>query len=132
MTYRTYYNSIQQSIVQKYLAIIKEADVKHAPLISNLLTEELLRSEILPHLPDGLHISKGEVVDGATSSGDCDLIIYRKPVIYQYGPIVIVPRENAKAIIDIEIHGEKFLKAFYQESIISNRVLKKKKGISKI
>lgn len=129
MVYGAYYNSIQQSVVQRYLAMIKEADVKHAPLISNLLTEELLKSEILPHLPEGLYISKGEVVKGSASSGDCDLIIYRKPVIYQYGPIVIVPRENAKAIIDIEIHGEKFLKAFYQDSASSERVSRKKMKI---
>jgi hypothetical protein len=129
MTYGVYYNSIQQSIVQRYLAMIKEADVKHAPLISNLLTEELLKSEIVPHLPEGLYISKGEVVNGAASSGDCDLIVYRKPVIYQYGPIVIVPRENARAIIDVEIHGEKFLKAFYQDNALSSRVAKKKRDI---
>lgn len=129
MAYRSYYDSIQQSIVQRYLVMIKEANIKHAPSISNLLTEELLRSEILPHLPEGLYISKGEVVKGTTSSGDCDLVIYRRPVIYQYGPIVVVPRENAKAIIDVEIHGEKFLKAFYKDEAPSNRVRKKKKEI---
>ncbi len=112
--------------------MIKEANIKHAPVISNLLTEELLKSEILPHLPEGLYISKGEVVKGATSSGDCDLIIYRKPVIYQYGPIVVVPRENVKAIIDVEICGQKFLKAFYQDKVPSNRVTKKKEFADKI
>jgi hypothetical protein len=112
--------------------MIKEAGVKHAPLISNLLTEELLRSEIAPHLPEGLYISKGEVVDGAGSSGDCDLIIYQKPVIYQYGPVAIVPRESARAIIDVEIHGEVFLKAFYRSSAPSRRVAKKKDDVERL
>jgi len=107
-----------------------EAGARHAPLISNLLTEELLKSEIILYLPEGLQISKGEVVKGALSSGDCDLIIYRKPAIYQYGSIAIVPRENAKAIMDIEIHGEKFLKAYHQDfTIHSRRVSKKKRNI---
>jgi len=112
--------------------MIREPDIKHAPIISNLLVEELLRTEIIPLLPDGLHISKGEVVNGKIISGDCDLIIYRKPIIYQYGPIVIVPRENAKAIIDIEIHGEKFLKAFYQDTHASERISNKKKDIESL
>jgi len=129
MAYSTYYNSIQQSIVQRYLGMIRETDIKHAPLISNLLTEEILKSEIVPYLPEGLHISKGEVIKGNATSGDCDLIIYRKSVICQYGPIVIVPRENVKVIIDVEIHGEKFLKSFYQDTDLSKRVSEKKKRI---
>jgi len=133
MTYASYYNSIQNSIVQRYLAMGREAGARHAPLISNLLTEELLKSEIIPHLPEGLHISKGEVVKGVTSSGDCDLIIYRKPVIYQYGSVAIVSRENAKAIIDVEIHGERFLKAYHQDTAIhSKRVTRKKGNIEKL
>jgi len=133
MTYGSYYNSIQNSIVQRYLAMVREAGTKHAPLISNLLTEELLRSEIIPYLPEGLQISKGEVVKGAASSGDCDLIIYRKPVVYQYGSVAIVSRDNVKAIIDVEIHGEKFLKAYHQDiALQSRRVSKKKRNIEKL
>ncbi|MGB9960004.1 MAG: DUF6602 domain-containing protein [Candidatus Bathyarchaeales archaeon] len=109
--------------------MIREADIKHAPLISNLLTEELLKSEITPYLPEGLHVSKGEVIKGNATSGDCDLIIYKKPVICQYGPIVIVSCENVRAIIDVEIHGEKFLKSFYQDTDLSKRVSKKKKRV---
>jgi hypothetical protein len=45
-------------------------------MISNLLTEELLKSEIAQYLPEGFQISEGEVVSGYASSGDCDLIIY--------------------------------------------------------
>jgi len=75
----------------------------HAPVIRNLLTEELIKSELLPHLPEGLNISKGEVIKDYDSSGDCDLIIYRKPVLFQYGSVSIVPYENAKAIIEIKI-----------------------------
>jgi hypothetical protein len=48
MVHRAYYNSIQQSIVQKYLTMIREPDIKHAPIISNLLVKELLRTEIIP------------------------------------------------------------------------------------
>lgn len=133
MAYASYYNSIQNSIVQRYLAMVREASARHAPLISNLLTEELLKSEIIPHLPEGLHVSKGEVVKGETSSGDCDLIVYRKPVIYQYGSIAIISRENAKAIVDVEIHGEKFLKAFHQDSAVhSKRVSKKRENVEKL
>jgi hypothetical protein len=81
----------------------------HAPVIRNLLTEELIKSEITPHLPDGLHVSKGEIIKHNTSSGDCDLIIYKKPVLFQYGSIAIIPYESAKAIIQIEICGRHFL-----------------------
>lgn len=90
MAYSSYYNSIQNSIVQRYLAMGREAGARHAPMISNLLTEELLKSEIAQYLPEGFQISKGEVVSGYASSGDCDLIIYRKPAIYQYGSVAIV------------------------------------------
>jgi len=34
---------------------------KHAPIIRNLLTEELLKAELTPYLPSGLQISKGEI-----------------------------------------------------------------------
>lgn len=133
MAYSSYYNSIQNSIVQRYLAMGREAGARHAPMISNLLTEELLKSEIAQYLPEGFQISKGEVVSGYASSGDCDLIIYRKPAIYQYGSVAIVSRENAKAIIDVEIHGEKFLKAYHQDMAIhSRRVSKKKRNIENL
>ena len=84
---------------------------RHAPIIRNLLTEELLKAELAPYLPRDLRISKGEVIKGNRSSGDCDLIIYTKPAIYQYGSVSIVPYGSARAIIDVEIHGERFLKA---------------------
>jgi len=62
----------------------------------------LIKSELLPYLPEGLHISKGEVIKDNNSSGDCDLIIYKKLVLFQYGSVAIVPYTNAKAIIEIE------------------------------
>jgi hypothetical protein len=133
LAYHSYFNSIQNSIVQKYLGMIKIGSLKHAPIISNLLTEELLKSELTPYLPEGLYISKGEVAKGWSSSGDCDLIIFRKPVIFQYGSVIIVSRENTKAIIDIEIHGEKFLKAFHQDMLShAKRISEKKKKIEKL
>ena len=110
MSYDEYYNSIQRSIVQRYLAMGSDENPKHAPIIRNLLTEELIKAELTPYLPSGLQISKGEIRKGTESTGDCDLIIYRKPVIYQYGSIAIVSAENAKAIIDIEREGSKFFK----------------------
>ncbi len=82
----------------------------HAPVIRNLLTEELIKSEIIPHLPDGLHISKGEIIRDNASSGDCDLIIYKKPVLFQYGSVAIVPFESAKAIIEIKICARDLIK----------------------
>jgi len=133
LSHSAYYNSIQNSIVQRYLAMGPEEGAQHAPIIRNLLTEELLKSEIAPYLPSGLQISKGEVVDKFASSGDCDLIIYRKPVIYQYGSVTIVPRENAKAIIDVEMHGERFLKSYHQNFLEhSKRVKKKRAGIERL
>lgn len=133
MSRSSYYDSIQKSIVLRYLAVGKEAGSQHAPIISNLLTEELLKSEIAPYLPDGLLISKGEVVSGLESSGDCDLIIYRKPAVYQYGSIAIVPKENTRAIIDVEIHGEKFLKAYHQQvQSHSERVSKIERRIDRL
>lgn len=132
MAYSAYYNSVQQSIVQRYLGMIREADIQHDSIISNLLTEELLKSEITPYLPEGLHISKGEVIKDKAASGDCDLIIYKKPVICQYGPIVIVSRENVKAIIDVEVRGWKILKSFYRDTDLSKKVSEKKKRIQSL
>jgi hypothetical protein len=82
----------------------------HAPVIRNLLTEELIKSEIIPHLPDGLHVSKGEIIKDNDSSGDCDLIIYKKPILFQYGSVAIVPFESAKAIIEIKICARDLVK----------------------
>lgn len=133
LSYSHYYDSIQNSIVQRYLAMGHDETAKQAPITRNLLTEELLKAEISPHLPPGLEISKGEVIKGDKSSGDCDLIIYSRPIIYQYGSITIVPYENAKAIIDIEIHGERFLTArMYPGFKPSKPVEKKMKNVEKL
>ena len=106
---------------------------RHAPIIRNLLTEELLKAELIPYLPTGLLISKGEIIKESKSSGDCDLIIYTKPIIYHYGSVAIVPYGNAKAIIDVEIHGERFLKAFLSPGFKpSKRVQKKAEDIGKL
>jgi len=99
---------------------------KQAPIIRNLLTEELLRTELMPYLPSGLRISKGEVIKEGRSSGDCDLIIYEPPVIYQYGSITVVPYPNAKAIIDVEVHGERFLKALMRNTFEASKHVEKK------
>lgn len=133
MSYSHYYDSVQNSIVQRYLAMGRDETARHSPIIRNLLTEELLKAELTPYLPRGLLISKGEVIKGNKSSGDCDLIIYTKPIIYQYGSVTIVPYGNAKAIIDIEIHGERFLKAkLYPGSDPAKRVRKKMKDIQNL
>lgn len=107
--YADYYNSIQKSIVERYYAMGAEEHY-HAPLIRNLLTEELIKSELLSYLPEGLSISKGEVIKDNKSSGDCDLIIFKKPVIFQYGSIAIVPYSSVKAIIEIGICGRELVK----------------------
>ena len=133
MSYSYYYDSIQNSIVQRYLAMGRDEAARHAPIIRNLLTEELLKAELAPYLPRDLLISKGEVIKEDKSSGDCDLIIYTKPIIYQYGSVSIVPYGNAKAIIDVEIHGERFLKAkLHPGSKPAERVQKKMKDIEKL
>ncbi len=116
-------------MVERYWAMGPEENTKHAPIISNLLTEELIKSEIARYLPPYLDISKGEVVKEREISGDCDLIIFKRPPIFQYGSIAIVPFENVKAIIDVEVHGENFLKSMFQEkSKRSKKVLKKIKA----
>ena len=133
MSYSYYYDSIQNSIVQRYLAMGRDEVARHAPIIRNLLTEELLKAELTPYLPRDLLISKGEVIKGNKSSGDCDLIIYTEPVIYQYGSVSIVPCGSAKAIIDVEIHGERFLEAKLSPGPKpSKRVRKKMNDLEKL
>jgi len=106
---------------------------RHAPIIRNLLTEELLKAELIPYLPTGLLISKGEIIKENKSSGDCDLIIYTKPIIYSYGSVAIVPYGSAKAVIDVEIHGERYLKALLSPgSRPAKRVQKKTRDIGKL
>jgi len=107
--YADYYDSIQRSIVERYYAMVAEEHY-HAPNIRSLLTEELIRSELLPRLPEGLHISKGEVKKGTSSSGDCDLIIYKRSVLFWYGSVCTVPYESAKAIIEIKICARDLIK----------------------
>lgn len=133
LSYSYYYDSIQNSIVQRYLAMGQDEAAGHAPIIRNLLTEELLKAELTPYLPRDLLISKGEVIKGNKSSGDCDLIIYTRPIIYQYGSISIVPYGSAKAIIDVEIEGARFLKAKLSPgSKPSKRVQKKMNDLEKL
>lgn len=133
MSYSSYYNTVQNSIVQRYLAMGSDEAARHAPIIRNLLTEELLKSELAPYLPVGLLISKGEVINGNESSGDCDLIVFRKPAIYQYGSVAIVPYENVRAIIDVEIHGERVLKALMRDTRdMSTRIRRKLKSLEKL
>lgn len=133
LSYSHYYDSVQNSIVQRYLAMGHDETAKQAPITRNLLTEELLKAELSPYLPRGLLISKGEVIKEDKSSGDCDLIVYTKPIIYQYGSVTIVPYRNAKAIIDVEIHSERFLKAKLNPGVNpSKRVRKKMKNLDKL
>lgn len=102
---------------------------KHAPIISNLLTEELIKAEVSRYLPYELEISKGEVVREDRLSGDCDLIIFKRPPIFQYGSIAIVSSRNVRAIIDVEVHGENFLKAiFHKKKEYSRKISKKAKA----
>jgi len=133
LSYSHYYDSVQNSIVQRYLAMGHDETAKQAPITRNLLTEELLKAELTPYLPRGLLISKGEIIKENKSSGDCDLILYTKPVIYQYGSVTVVPYGNAKAIIDVEIRGERFLKAKLRPGANpSKRVQKKMNDLRKL
>lgn len=100
-----YLKFLQQSLCSQAHSIFEtmEKYQRLSPRVTGTIGEILLKQVIEPYIPEPYKVGYGEVVSKAKeTSGECDLIVYKKPVLLQIGHVTVVPRRNAKVIIQVQ------------------------------
>lgn len=95
-----YLKFLQQSLCSQAHSIFEtmEKYQKLSPRVTGTIGEILLKQVIEPY-----KVGYGEVVSKAKeTSGECDLMVYKQPVLLQIGHVTVVPRRNAKVIIQVQ------------------------------
>jgi len=100
-----YFKFLQESLCSQAEAMsgIMEKYQKLSPRVKGTIGEILMKQAVEPYIPEPYIAGYGEVVSAAKeTSGECDLIIYKKPVLLQVGHVTVVPRQSAKVIVQVQ------------------------------
>lgn len=100
-----YFKFLQESLCSQAEAMsgIMEKYQKLSPSVKGTIGEILLKQVIEPYIPEPYKVGYGEVVSATKeTSGECDLVVFRKPVLYQIEHVTVVPRRSAKVIIQVQ------------------------------
>lgn len=107
-----YFKFLQESLCSQGEAMseIMEKYQKLSPRVRGTIGEILMKQALEPYIPEPYLVGYGEVVSAAKeTSGECDLIIYKKPVLLQIGHVTVVPRRGAKVIVQVQTNlGAKY------------------------
>ena len=122
---------LQKSLCDKAEAIYKvmEEHAKLSSVITGKICETMLSQTLKPYIPSPYKVDCGEIISShGETSGECDIVIYCNPVLFQEENIVVVPDINVKAIIQVQ----KNLGAYDDLKKIIKRCRKQRKFASPI
>ena len=100
-----YFKFLQESLCSQAEAMsrIMEKYQKLSPRVKGTTGEILLKQVLEPYVPEPYKVGYGEVVSAAKeTSGECDVVIFRKPVLLQVGHVTVVPRPSAKVMVQVQ------------------------------